>query len=86
MINIEKNGQIIRTSKNLRGILDYARLSSPKRIELTPQATGGRLRVIFFDGASTSATFNSFDVMVDWVKNRRSWPQNAVINYAEVAP
>ena len=85
MIKIEKNGQIIKSSRNLRGILDYARISTPKRIELTNQATMGRMRIIFSDGASASADFASFNVMVDWVKNRRSWPQSAVINYSEVA-
>ena len=81
---IEKNGQILKTSRNLRGILDYARISYPKRIELTPQnKCNGRLRVIFSDGASTSAHFASYHVMVDWVRNRRSWRGCETIFYGD---
>lgn len=81
---IEKNGQIIKTSRNLRGIVDYARTSKPARIELTPQGkVNGRLRVIFADGASTSAHFASYHIMVDWIRNRRSWDKNSIVFYGE---
>ena len=83
-VNIEKNGKIIRKSSNLRGILDYARISKPSRIELTPQGKcNGRLRVIYTDGAVTSAHFASYHIMVDWVRNRRSWRGTEVIYYGE---
>jgi hypothetical protein len=73
-VNIEKGGQIIRTSRNLRGIVDYARVSKPARVELTPQGKcNGSLRVIFKDGATTRAHFASYHIMVDWVRNRRTW-------------
>lgn len=83
-VSIEKNGQIIRQSRNLRGIVDYARSSKPARVELTPFGVcNGRLRVIFNDGASTSAHFASYHIMIDWVRNRRSWPKSAVVIYGE---
>ncbi|CAB5144595.1 hypothetical protein UFOVP147_21 [uncultured Caudovirales phage] len=84
MINIEKNGQIIRTSRNLRGLRDYARVSPVARVELTPQGVcNGRLRVLYRDGASTSANFASFHIMVDFVRNRRSWRGAEIVNYGE---
>lgn len=83
-ISIEKNAKIIRTSQNLRGILDYARISKPARIELTPQGKyNGRLRVIYKDGATTSAHFVSYHIMVDWVRNRRSWHGVEIVLYGE---
>lgn len=81
-VNIEKGGQIIRTSRNLRGLLDYARVSKPKRVELTPQeGSNGRLRVIYSDGATSSARFRSYNIMVDWVRNRRSWRGAEIVHY-----
>jgi len=83
-VAIEKNGQIIRHSKNLRGIVDYARISKPLRVELTPiNKSNGRLRVIFADGASTSAHFASYHIMIDWVRNRRSWDKKNVFIYGD---
>lgn len=73
-VRIEKGGQIIRTSRNLRGLLDYGRISKPARIELSPIGkVNGRLRVIFSDGATSSAHFASYHIMVDWVRKRRTW-------------
>lgn len=82
--NIEKGGQIIRRSKNLRGMRDYARVSPVKRVELTPQGkVNGRLRVIYRDGASTSAHFASYHIMVDFVRNRRSWRGAEIVFYGD---
>ena len=81
-ISIEKNGQIIRKSRNLRGIVDYSRISKPARIELTPQGKcNGRLRVIYKDGATTSAHFASYHIAVDWVRNRRTWRGANIVFY-----
>jgi hypothetical protein len=69
---IEKNGQIVKRSRNLRGIVDYSRVSVPARVELIPVGkSSGSLRVIFADGASTRVNFASYSIMVDWVRNRR---------------
>jgi hypothetical protein len=73
MIQIEKCGQIVKRSKNLRGLLDYARLYKPVRIEISPQGEAGRLRVFFSDGASCSAAFCSYPVLIKWVDARKSW-------------
>lgn len=80
--NIEKCGQIIRTSRNLRAMRDYARVSPVARVELTPQGKeNGRLRVIYCDGATSSAHFASYHIMIDWVRNRRSWRNAEIVFY-----
>lgn len=82
--NIEKNGQIISKSKNLRGILRYASVSPVARVELTPQGnTNGRLRIVYKDGATTSAHFASYHIMVDFVRNRRSWKGAEIVFYGD---
>lgn len=76
MTNIIKNGQIIRASKNLRGMRDYARVSPVARIEtcdIGPDKRLGTLRVIYRDGAECRANFASYHIMIDFVRNRRSW-------------
>jgi hypothetical protein len=81
-VNIIKAGRIVRTSKNLRGVLDYARVSPVRRVETTPLPAGaGSLRVLYRDGAETRANFASYEVMLDWVKRRRSWAGAAFVNY-----
>ena len=74
MPNIIKGGMIIRTSKNLRGIIDYARVSPVARIESCPiGAVSGTMRVLYEDGADTRANFNSYHIMIDWIRQRKSW-------------
>lgn len=73
---IEKNGQIIRRSKNLRGLVDYARVSPVVRIESTPvkgHEVCGTMRVFYKDGAVSRANFASYHIMIDWIRNRRTW-------------
>lgn len=83
-ISIEKAGSIIRTSKNLRGMRDYARVSPVCRVELTPFGVcNGRLRVFYQDGAECKANFASFHIMVDFVRNRRTWRGAKIVNYGE---
>lgn len=73
-VNIIKNGQIIRSSRNLRGILDYARVSPVIRVESCPlDKVCGTVRVIYTDGAESRANFRSYHIMIDWLRNRRSW-------------
>ena len=65
--NIIKGGRIIRTSKNLRAMRDYARVSPVARIEscdvgaMQPDGTraNGTVRVIYADGAESRANFAS---------------------------
>jgi len=79
--NIIKCGRIIRKSRNLRAMRDYARVSPVARIEscdigaMQPDGTrySGTVRVIFKDGAESRANFRSYHIMIDWIRNRRSW-------------
>jgi hypothetical protein len=79
---IEKNGQIIHRSKNLRGMLDYGRISPVSRVELTLEGeVNGKVSVIYEDGATTSAFFKSYHIAVDWIRKRRSWKNADIIFY-----
>lgn len=81
-ISIVKNGAVIRTSKNLRGMRDYA-LTSPVKHVLTYRDPAypkrGILAVEYMDGAACKASFASFHIMIDFVRNRRSWRRAEII-------
>ena len=84
---IDKNGQILHRSKNLRGMRDYARIAPVSRVELTPYRLtawgreAGIVRVIYENGATSSAFFKSYAIAVDWVRNRRTWQNADIIFY-----
>lgn len=72
----DPTGRIVRTSKNLRGMRDYGRVSPVAIVqsEIDPSnTTRGILRVTYANGCSSIASFASYHVMVDWIRNRRSW-------------
>lgn len=73
-VSIEHCGRIVKRSKNLRGIPEYARISPVARVELIelPESRGS-LRVIFQNGAVTRSIFESYSIMCGWVRARRSW-------------
>jgi hypothetical protein len=73
---IVKDGKVIRTSRNLRGMRDYARVSPIVEVATMkdPQLPSrGILTVVYQDGAKCSASFASYSIMIDWVRARRSW-------------
>lgn len=85
MTHIVKNGVIIRQSKNLRGIRDYARVSPVKSVSAyrdPSNSVRGVLDVTYENGASSRASFSSYHVMVDFVRNRRTW-RDAVVSIQE---
>ena len=72
------NGSIVRTSRNLRGMRDYARVSPVARVIAHPDPRNpynGVLRVIYKNGASSRAFFSSYNLMCLWLIRRRSWPR-----------
>ena len=78
-------GQLIRTSKNLRGMRDYARVSAVARVctrrdENLPGR--GVLIVEYANGATCTAGFTCFEIMIDFVRNRRTW-KNAKFHHAD---
>lgn len=77
-IYIYKNGAVIRQSKNLRGIREYG---VPCKIELSPleKRPNGVLQVTYTDGATARIDFASYHIMVDFVRNRRTWRQSEIV-------
>jgi hypothetical protein len=75
---IIKQGLTVSTSRNLRGLRDYARKPGQgvARIE-TRKTPGlpvtGELRITYADGAHGFAFFCSHCILIDWVRNRRKW-------------
>ena len=69
-------GVILHTSKNLRGMLDYARVSPVAFIVTSRDSANdvrGVLRVTYRNGCYSIASFASYHMMIDFVRNRRSW-------------
>lgn len=80
MITITKNSKIVRKSKNLRCILDYARLYPVTKVTVIgsrlPNDYGTPLANVtfhFYDGATSFVNFVSYHVACSWVLSRRSW-------------
>lgn len=70
------SGSTLRTSKNLRGMRDYARVSPVATVETSRDSannTRGILRVTYVNGNYSIASFASYHIMIDFVRNRRSW-------------
>lgn len=73
---VAKDGRIVAMSKNLRGMRDFARKSRVDHVVTCrdPRNTArGLLTVIYADGSQCVASFASFHIMIDFVRNRRSW-------------
>jgi hypothetical protein len=73
---IVKDGKVIRTSQNLRGMRDYARVSPV--VQVTTQKdpdnkVRGILTVEYANGCTCRASFASHEIMIDFVRNRRTW-------------
>lgn len=76
MVEIFKDGKRVSHSKNLRGILDYARKHGVAKVlimENLASEFGGTLNIIFGDGATVTTNFNSYKVLESWIAARRSW-------------
>ncbi|HDR9130795.1 TPA: hypothetical protein QDA91_001892 [Burkholderia vietnamiensis] len=75
---IMKGGRVIGASKNLRGMRDYARKSPVACVETLRSPANrhnGQLTVTYADGAYCTAHFACYEIMIDWVRARRSWRQ-----------
>lgn len=70
-----KAGDVIRRSRNLRGVLDYARDVSPvEKVELPERSKGPYpIAFTFYDGSRADTTFEDWRVAARWVAARRSW-------------
>jgi len=67
-------GQVIRRSRNLRGILDHARRTWIEEASAAPAQEGkGILSVTFGDRSTCTTEFASYEVLCWWLRSRRSW-------------
>ena len=75
MIEIRNpQGQVIRRSRNLRGIGDHARRTWLAEAVASPAQDGrGLLQVTFGDGTTCRTEFASYQVLCIWLHARRSW-------------
>ena len=93
-VTIYQNHRAIAHSKNLRGILDYARKikwssyqsNVPTWVEFVsvfPVGTGqfprGDVLIRFHDGATCLVHFESFELACHFIESRRSWGLQPVI-------
>lgn len=71
---IKRAGVTVRRSKNLRGLMRYAVHVEKIETRVDPlNMSRGELRVTYSDGAQGFASFASYHVMIDWVRNRHKW-------------
>jgi hypothetical protein len=74
MIEITKQGKVVSRSRNLRGLLDYARKSFVRHVTAYKTQGGGAwLAVYFDDGSWCPAEFADYSVCCRWLMARRSW-------------
>lgn len=71
-------GRIVQRSRNLRGIVNRAwRVGVRSAVGLhsdnPDEPGGGDLRVLFGDGTYCQTAFASYEVMVAWLRRRRSF-------------
>lgn len=77
------DGRIVARSHNLRAMRDYARKSAVVAVRAWRDESNpvrGMLRVTYANGAKCKASFASYHIMVDFVRNRRTW-RGAQITY-----
>jgi hypothetical protein len=70
-------GNLERSSRNLRGLLDHARRTLPQsaRLEPHPHCAGYYLLTVRFEtGETCSSKWADWRVCADWLQARRSWP------------
>jgi hypothetical protein len=67
-------------SRNLRGLKDYANkravvcvITRKRKRNEHERDPGGELTVVYSDGAIGRSEWASHAIMIDWVRNRRSW-------------
>lgn len=73
MSTIMKNGKAVATSRNLRGILDYARKHGVIRVATQKDPANtyrGLLYVTFADSATCVDSWACYEIMIDWVRGR----------------
>lgn len=71
MTTIRLNDEIVSRSRNLRGVLDYARKHGIARVRIAPEGKyEGLLFVEFTNWATSLVRFSSFGVLREFVQER----------------
>lgn len=74
MAVIHKEGRVVSRTRNLRGVIDYARRHGVKRASAYAKGEGrGFIAFHFADGAESRVDFESYVVAWRWIESRRSW-------------
>lgn len=79
-LQIIRQGKVESDSRNLRGLMDYARRNTIQRVTLEMTEDYGALfHVRFVNGATLNTEFAGWDVAQRWVRARRSWSLKAAV-------
>lgn len=78
MITITLDGVIVKRSKNLRGILEYAhQTATVSLLHIFKNADGsGYAYIVFSNGAESNVTFADYGILKAWAENRLARNQN----------
>ncbi len=73
METIFLNGKLAKSSRNLRGVRDYARFNSIDTIAINQLPTGGGELLVGFDNwAKYSTVFADFSILKNWIRKWKS--------------
>lgn len=72
METIFLNGKLVKSSRNLRGVRDYARFNSIDTIEINSLPNGAELLIEFDNRARYITVFADFSVLKDWIRKWKS--------------
>lgn len=72
-VQITLGDKVVSNSRNLRGLLDYARKHFIHRVAICNRNSHGALYVEFENGATCRTEFADYSVLVRWILARRSW-------------
>ena len=80
-------GYTVRTSRNLRGVLEHARRHNVDVVELRELEAGHYGVAFHFDNGDTALTnWADWRVLLDWILSRRSWSVTRVSVDASLFP
>lgn len=82
-IEIILNNNVVKQSKNLRGILDYARLYAVVSCCVVSTDTENYIYFRFNNDATATVNFGSSEVAKNWLLSRRSWGKPSCIELSE---
>jgi hypothetical protein len=72
--------RVVRTSRNLRGIIGYSRTHAVERVDIYPSShdCSAQLGIAWADGATCITDFASFEICKNWCAARRAFPKATI--------